>query len=266
MGLGKVIKSFLPTGSKCKVKTLEEPNGVFHSIFADVRWVGDPNKKDDILVAFCVPSLDGQIHYSILHLWTRVSLEVAYVINVLSQDTYVNYSRNKLVDIANEIGAESMNRLPDYYLFLDQDSVVHPEVFTQLKAKDLDIVSADYVRKRRWIPVWTPVNFYGPDGGKGRKYTHKKGDLVEVITTGGGCLLVKGDVMRKLPPPWFKTRSDDKIFFGEDAYFCQHARDHGYKVWVATDVPIGHCGSTIFPADFEQRKRKPRSASLVWEL
>lgn len=262
MGLGGLIKDFLPKGSKLKVITKEDKDGVTHSIFADVRWTGDPNKKEDILVAFIIPSLDGQIHFSILHLWTRVSSDVNYVINCLSEDTYVNYCRNKLVDTANEIGVDALNRLPDYYLFLDQDSVVHPEVFNQLRAKNLDIVSADYVRKRRWIPVWTPTNFYD----KGKKYTHKKGSLVEVITTGGGCLLVKGDVLRKIPPPWFKTRSDDETFFGEDAYFCQLARDKGYKVWVATDVPIGHYGSIVFPKDFDDRGRKPRSGSMCWEI
>lgn len=249
--------------SKLKAFTRIDKDGVTNVIYADVSSVGDPYEKEDLVVAFIIPSLDGQFHFSILHLWTRVSLKTNFVINCVSEDTYLNFCRNKLIDMANEIAREKLNRFPDYFLFLDQDSVVHPELFEQLKAKNKDIVSAHYIRKQRWLPVWTPVEYYTKWN---QKMKFKSGELVEALTVGAGALLVKGEVIKKIKPPWFKVVSDKKLFFGEDAYFCQLCRDNGYKVWVATDVPIGHYGATVFPSDWEQRGRKLRQGNLVWEF
>lgn len=261
--------SIFKKSSKLKVYSKVDEDGVTNLIYADVSNVGDPYEKEDLVVAFIIPSLDGQFHYSILHLWTRVSLKTNFVINCVSEDTYLNFCRNKLIDMANEIAVEKLNRWPDYYLFLDQDSVVHPELFEQLKAKNKDIVSAHYIRKQRWLPVWSPIpKLDKKEGGSIeqdiRKF--KKGDLVEAITVGAGALLVKGEVIRKIKPPWFKVLSEKKTFFGEDAYFCQLCRENGYKVWVATDVPTGHYGATVFPSDWEQRGRKLRQGNLVWEI
>lgn len=246
-----------------KVFDVEDESGIVHVTFADVRTVGPESQKEDIILAMIVPSLDGKIHFSLLHLWSIVSLQVKYVILCQSEETYLSLARNKAIDQANEVTVKTLNRLPDYYFFLDEDSVVHPNVFRALKDKlekhKISIVSASYVRKKRWIPVFTPMNL---------KHKWRVGDLVEVLTTGGGCLLVKGEVMRKVQPPWFKVITEaggKQVFFGEDAYFCQKAREYGYKTYVATDIPIGHQGSIVFPGDWEARNRKPREASKMWD-
>ena len=244
---------------KLEVYSRIDDNGITNLIYADVSKMGDEWEKEDLVVAFILPTLDGQMHFSILHLWIAVALKVKYVIHTLSEDTYLDYCRNKLIDKANETSVKRINRLPDYYLFLDQDSVVHPQLFDALKSKiekyNLNVVSANYIRKAGWIPVWTPTDYYTKWN---QKWKYKRGDLIEVITTGAGGLLVKGEVLRKIPPPWFKIKSDDKTFVGEDAYFCQLCRDNGYKVYVATDIPIGHQGSIVFPADWEERGRRVR--------
>lgn len=252
-----------------KVFDVEDESGIVHVTFADVRTVGPPDQKEDLIVAIIIPSLDGKVHYSLLHLWSIVSLQVKYVILCQSEETYLSLARNKAIDQANEVSVKGLNRLPDYYFFLDEDSVVHPNVFRALKDKlekhKIDIISASYIRKRRHIPVFTPVEFFTKWHGK---HKWKVGDLVEVLTTGGGCLLVKGAVMRKIPPPWFKVITEvggKQVMFGEDAYFCQKAREYGYKTYVATDIPIGHQGSIVFPGDFEARNRKPREASKMWD-
>jgi len=233
-----------------------------------VSSVGPP-EKEDIIVAFIMPSLDGMVHYSLMHLWSIVTLQVKYVICMQSEETYLSYCRNKLIDQANEISAKSLNRLPDYYLFLDQDSVVHPNVFQALKEKmekeNVDFISASYLRKKRRIPVFTPIKYYTEWGGK---HKWKIGDLLEVITTGGGCLLAKGESLRKIPPPWFKVITEaggKQVLFGEDAYLCQKARECGMKVYVATDVPIGHYGAIVFPGDWERRGRKPVNPEKMWD-
>ena len=259
--------SIFKKNSKLQSYSKIDKDGVTNVLFADVSNVGDQYEKEDIVVAFILPSLDGQLHFSIMHLYSQVALKVKYISCIFSEETYINYCRNKLVDTANEVCKRQLNRLPDYYLFLDQDSVVHPNLFDALRESldkhNISIVSADYIRKKGWIPVWTPVEYYTKWNGK---WKFKRGDLVEVVITGGGALLVKGEVLRKLPPPWFKVLSDIKTFMGEDAYFCQLARDHGYKVYVDTAITIGHQGSIVFPQDWEQRGRKAREGKHIWDL
>ena len=145
-----ILRKLFKTGSK------EDKNSIVNFMSADVGLMGDPEKKEDLLVAFIIPSLDGMFHFSILHLWTFTALQVKYVINCVAEDTYLQFCRNKLIDTANQI-ATDMQRWIDYYFFLDQDSVVPPDLFVRLYRDNRDIVSASYIRKRRWIPVWTPI-------------------------------------------------------------------------------------------------------------
>ena len=242
-----------------KILNRYEKDGVSSTLYVDANNVDSSHIREDIIVAILVPSIDGMLHYSILQLWTQVVLKVGYLIYVGAENTYLNYSRNKLVDNANQIAAEGLNKLPDYYLFLDQDSVVRPDLFDKLKAKldkhKIDIVSADYIRKTGWNPVWTPAEYFTTWH---EKWKYKRGDLIEIVTTGAGALLVKGDVLRKIDPPWFKVESDNRAFIGEDSYFCRLCRKHGYKVYVATDITIGHKGAVVYPSDWEQRHRKLR--------
>lgn len=255
--------------SKMRVCTIEHEDGISHMTYADMNEVGDPYEKEDLLVAFIIPTLDGQFNHSILPLWTRVSLKVKHIINCISEETFIDRSRNRLIDIANQIGAKGLNKLPDYYLFIDQDSVVHPELFEELRAKNKDIVSANCLRKKSWIPAWTPMSCVADRSSANvekelRKI--KKGAMAEALTVGCGALLVKGEVLRKIKPPWFKIQSSDKVYFGEDIWFCQKAREAGYKVWVATDIPIGHFGAVVYPSDWEQRGRKSRKGHEAWEI
>ena len=69
------------------------------------------------------------------------------------------------------------------------------------------------------------------------------GDQLMVIPC--GCLLIKADVFRNIEPPWFKQgggflRDGFAIDFTDDAYFCQRARDAGYKLNLHTAVQCGH--------------------------
>lgn len=255
--------------SKLKVYTMEHEDGVTHVTCADMSEVGDQYEKEDLLVALIIPTLDGQYNFSVLSLWTRISLKVRYIINCVSEETFIDRSRNRLIDTANQIGHEGLNRLPDYYFFIDQDSVVHPELFNQLRAKNKDIVSANCLRKRQWIPAWIPMSCVADTSlaniERELRKT-KRGAMVEALTAGCGALLVKGEVLRKIKPPWFKIRSSDKVYFGEDVWFCEKAREAGYKVLVATDIPIGHYGAVVYPSDWENRGRKGRKGHEAWEL
>ncbi len=51
----------------------------------------------------------------------------------------------------------------------------------------------------------------------------------------GGMILVKMDVYRMLPPPWYKLDEDG---LRDDYYFSRKARDAGFEVWCDMDLTL----------------------------
>lgn len=153
---------------------------------------------------------------------------------------------------------------PDYFLFIDSDSVIgardkngtgnifpKPSFVDQLIARNKDAISGYYVKKAdpyAQKPVWgvgRPVaQWVDPD--------HT--GIRECDWFGGGYLLVKADVFKKIEGPWFENRNDGfgiqgaKVV-GEDVFFCKKLQNHGYKLYVDLDVKIGHHGSVAWPPD-----------------
>lgn len=221
---------------------------------------------DKPLIVLGVPALDSTIHYSILQQWGYL-LENYRTIGLVLESTYVDMARNWLVTEGFKQARKRYGQEPDYFLFVDADSVIgrrdptgnglvqpRPELIDQLVARDLDAVSGYYVKKSdpyAQKPVWgrgRPVAQYvDPDPSS---------PLQECDWFGGGYLLVKSDVFRKIPGPWFENRNDGfgikgaKIV-GEDVYFCKKLQDYGYKLFVDLDVKIGHHGGTAWPPEFD---------------
>jgi len=48
-------------------------------------------------------------------------------------------------------------------------------------------------------------------------------------------VLIKTDVFRSLPKPWFAVGPEPG---SEVVYFCQKARQAGYKIFVDTNMPV----------------------------
>lgn len=228
-----------------EVEMQTEQNGNSRQIFVDATNIGDVNRKKDFLVACLTPSIDGMVHYSILHLWSRLMSLYKYVINIVVEDTYLDLARNKLVETARKIGIEKLKRIPDYYFFVDQDSVVLPSCFEDLVKHNLDIVSGFYVKKNGLEPVHKMLGEW------------KKGDIVKANAIGFGGVLIKGKVFEKMSRPWFKLTLTEQhgefSLFGEDNFFSKKALKYGYSLNVDTNVEIGHHGSTIYPEDYYLR-------------
>lgn len=215
----------------------------------------DTQKEDvklDLVVAMVTPTLDGSCHISRLHVWTKTHKSVRYLIDQIGENTYLSFARNMCVHKAKETAVKRLSRLPDYYLWVDQDNVCPDDLFFRLHQHDKDIVSGSYVRKGgayEWV--------FRPTAEERNWEAEGKRGLVECRYVGFGACLVKGEVFEKLKMPWFeegtsKEKVDGKIRYhetGEDVYFCDKAREAGYKVWVDTDCHVGHTGAVIWPKD-----------------
>lgn len=57
----------------------------------------------------------------------------------------------------------------------------------------------------------------------------------------GGAFLVRTEVFRSIPWPWFRwVFARDHILFSEDFYFARAARNHGWELWCEPRIVLEH--------------------------
>lgn len=120
-----------------------------------------------------------------------------------------------------------------HLLFLDDDMAFPMTALYDLLAADKDIVAANCVTKT--IPP-TPT---ARDIHNNRiPINDQLTGLQEVGSVGCAVMLVKADVFKKLPKPWFnfEYRPSKDDFVGEDVFFCWKSREHGFKVYIDHDL------------------------------
>jgi len=190
----------------------------------------------------------------------------------------------------------------DYVYFLDSDIYTTPETLRRLISLNLPIVTALYYRRhalnvtdeiishlpentrkslqskrQAGMPVytcaiWKDFVYRDENGEEFRGFRpifdgeFTEGQLIEVDGIPMGCCLIRTDVFRKLPRPWFLwtlgrdrfTLKDDvskdiqhrKGVFGcsEDLYFSILARKYGIPLLCDTSLLVGHETRTIVGA------------------
>lgn len=134
---------------------------------------------------------------------------------------------------------------PEFIFFIDDDVLVPWDGLIRLFEQKLPIVAGMYYLKGS--PSYPLL--WREDGKMGYLrpgVDFKVGDLVEVLGTGCGCLLVRTEVFEKVSRPWFKTGPSKTEVVGmdqhtEDAFFFKKvAVETDYKVYVDTAVKCGH--------------------------
>lgn len=152
--------------------------------------------------------------------------------------TVIANSRNALVNEALDVGA-------DYILWMDSDMHIPPTIIKKLLSHNKDITACTYSTRYKPYDTVAFIDFENPP-----TRLNKTRGLHEVYAVGMGCMLVKTDVYKKLPKPWFNHQYNEDIdnFAGEDIWFCKLARDNGYKVFVDCDTSkmLAHIGTKAF--------------------
>lgn len=151
-----------------------------------------------------------------------------------------------LIYVAREkIAQHAVERGFDYVLFVDSDMVFPPDLIAQLLKHDKDIVSgACFARKAPHFPCF----FSSISSEKCQPMTEYSRGLVEVAGVGAACVMIKTQVFKDI------YASGQLCYFpivnlGEDVAFCRRAIELGYKVFVDTNLQIGHIGSKIYGED-----------------
>lgn len=175
-----------------------------------------------------------------------LAMSMATLVNFMPDDIQVDLKpyidinsilpkqRTKIVQRALDDGMTHL-------ILLDDDMSFPLETLPQLLMHDKDIVAANYVTKQ--LPP-VPV---ARDFDKKPVYTFEESTGLEKVgATGAGIMVIKTDVFRDIPQPWFAMPWCDKIqdIIGEDTFFLRKAKECGYDCYIDHDVSktIKHIG------------------------
>lgn len=139
------------------------------------------------------------------------------------------------------IATSAMQHSPDCLLWLDSDQTFPGDTLTRLLAHNLPIVGCHYPRRH------SPRITSAAKDMQGNALKPKPSGLEPVSLMPFGVALIKAEVFRKLPRPWFSAEPN-----GEDGYFCEQAIQAGYQPHVdhALSMEVGHIAETVlrFPS------------------
>lgn len=147
----------------------------------------------------------------------------------------------------NFLAAKSVQNECDYLLMVDDDMIFPPETLRLLVSRKKDIIGLPYNVKVAYKEGdgkrrLNNVTYY-PD-----KEIPEVGP-VEVLAIGGGVMLVKTEIFKKLLQPHFNFDQypNGMTKVGEDSWFCYKASKAGYKVWCEMGVEgIAHIGDFLY--------------------
>jgi hypothetical protein len=125
----------------------------------------------------------------------------------------------------------------DYIAFIDDDVIVPNDMFDKMFAADVDIIAGWTLI--RGYPFDNMFFTFGDERALGpAKGQDRDGKTLDVDAIGFSTALIKVDLLRKIPPPWFVTGPTNT----EDIYFCLKARQHVPNCTIKVDKSIetGH--------------------------
>jgi GT2 family glycosyltransferase len=180
--------------------------------------------------------------------YTRKDPRYVFAIGAVGE-VLAPFAREVLADAALTSGS-------DYLFMVDDDMMAPPDLFYKLAAHDKDIVAAlAFTRNPDHRPVIYET-IEGYDSVTKSRYgmtrfvmNYPKNKLVECDAVGFGAVLIKTEVFKKVPKPWFFGMAQT----GEDITICMKARKVGFRVWMDTSLKLGHLGApTIVTEEYSE--------------
>lgn len=156
----------------------------------------------------------------------------------------VDAPRQLVHDARNALVEWALSQDADEILFLDDDTICVPHLYTQLHSHDAPVVSALVFGRQK--PHSPCIYEWKTDEATGILMCEPaigliKRGIQKVDATGFGAVLIKSEVFRKLPKPWF--RLDDNL--GEDLYFSKTCYDAGIDIFCDTDLVLQHISDCL---------------------
>lgn len=151
----------------------------------------------------------------------------------------------------NTIAQRALNLQADYVLMLDNDMTLPTDALKNLLDEDKDVCFGYCARRIPGNEYDGVTCVYKNDGEFCYSHMFPARDLktirenginkIQVHGCGAGCVLIKTDVFRRLPFPWFKWITyENREELSEDLFFCELCNQHGIPLYVDTRVSCGH--------------------------
>ena len=189
-------------------------------------------------VSICIPCGDT-VKAEFAHCLSNLTLKLGQAgVSVwvhTRKGSLIAAQRQRLAEEAMSIGSAGI-------LWLDSDMVFPHDIYHQLIRREKPIIGAAYSVKDE---TGNSTAMIDHDGRLER--VNAGTGIRQVDACGFGALYMDITVIEKLPRPWFQTTYDYEYEYhnGEDVFFCELAREHGYEIWVDMDLSkqVGHIGS-----------------------
>lgn len=181
-------------------------------------------------------------------IYTDVAISLMNLSNNIT-NYYINIQvlKSSILYISREyLVAAALQAQADYLMFLDSDQTISSKGVEKLAShldKGEDIATTLIFRKD---PPFHPCVFSHQELLPNNQislqfYDIANQDLTKpfyVESSGFGCIMMKLDIFKKMPQPWFLPAP----YSGEDITFMYKARQLGYKVLCDPTIEVGHYG------------------------
>jgi hypothetical protein len=191
------------------------------------------NNKKRIKVAIAIPHMG--------HTVAGMETKIAQWIRESNYDIIQTFrSVNPTYANRNLLVKDFLESDADFLLQLDSDTVPLSNPLKMVE-HDKDIVGGVYPAWKEKGYVWLAVN-KAEDGSFKQLPPEKQKGLVECDALGTGCLLVKRGVLENMKTPFIDKVNPEvgDRALGHDLYFCERAKEMGYRVWADWDVICDH--------------------------
>ena len=176
----------------------------------------------------CSETIKSRTAFSLFYLASSETLLV------IQRGCEVAENRNKLAQRALDKGYSHL-------LFVDSDMAFEPDTLNRMLAHEKDILGL--AANHRKLPLESVVKPLNESDLNQPLPT----ELFESQSVGTGVMLIKTEVFKKIPKPWFQfTYENGKRIEGEDVRFCRLAREQGYSIWVDPTIPVSHLGEYAY--------------------
>jgi len=222
-------------------------------------------RKKKVLIAVPVDSVVAassyQNHLEYMFRLGKKVRDLPYDFSIgIIEGCFTPVARERICETAVQAGM-------DFVFMFDDDMILPMDCVEKLLRHDLDIVAALAFMKR---PPHHPVIFSQRRGFEnGKMYfstdtiqNYPKNSLFECDAVGFGAVLIKVDLLKKMPTPWFQSTCGT----GEDLLFCFNAKQHANApTYVDTSVKAGHLAARTHVID-ENEFEKTSSVKRIREV
>ena len=140
----------------------------------------------------------------------------------------------------NWLAAQAVKNECEYLLMIDDDMVFPPDTAKVLVSRDKDIIG---------VPYHTKVYPHNITVMLAEGVTMSETEPNEVTAIGAGVLLIKTNVFKKVPQPWFDIDKFENgaTKMGEDYWFCNKAYSYKYKIYSEPTLKgLAHIGDHAY--------------------